>query len=334
MNWRALLHNRRAVAGALIFALFCLLALLAPVIVPYSPTDINFTPLLHPSARHLLGTTVNGQDILSQLIWGARASLFVGLVCGALISLVQLIMGVFAGYVGGVFDTVAAAVTNVFLVLPSLPLLIILAAYLQGGGLLMLVGVITITGWAWGAKVLRSQAIALRDRPFVQAARVTGESRWHIVFAHVVPNMLGIIVSNFFGATLFAVLAEAGLEFIGLGNINDITWGTMLYWAQEGDAILLGAWVWLLVELPAGRFFHQGAGVHDRDAVGDLDEKREVMSDEHDPEAELVAQVVEGLQDRALHDDVQGRRGLVEEEQFGPQHDRESDHGALTHSAA
>jgi peptide/nickel transport system permease protein len=225
VNWKALLHNRRAVAGALIFALFCLLALLAPVIVPYSPTDINFTPLLHPSARHLFGTTVNGQDILSQLIWGTRASLFVGLVCGALISLVQLVMGVFAGYVGGVFDTVAAAVTNVFLVLPSIPLLIILAAYLQGGGLLMLVGVITITGWAWGAKVLRSQAIALRERPFVQAARVTGESRWHIVFAHVVPNMLGIIVSNF----------------------NDITWGTMLYWASEGDAILLGAWVWLLV---------------------------------------------------------------------------------------
>ena len=246
MNWRALRHNRRAVAGALIFALFCLVALLAPVIVPYSPTDINFTPLLHPSASHLLGTTENGEDILSQLIWGARASLFVGLVSGVLISLVQLVMGVFAGYVGGVFDMVAVAVTNVFLVLPSIPLLIILAAYLQGGGLLMLIGVITITGWAWGAKVLRSQSIALRERPFVQAARVTGESRWHIVFAHVVPNMLGIMVSNFFGATLYAILAEAGLEFIGLGNINDITWGTMLYWAQQGDAILLGAWVWLL----------------------------------------------------------------------------------------
>ena len=247
MNWRALRHNRRAVAGALIFALFCLVALLAPVVVPYSPTNINFTPLLHPSAKHLLGTTVNGQDILSQLIWGARASLFVGLITGALISLVQLVLGVFAGYVGGVFDTVASAVTNVFLVLPPLPLLIILAAYLRGGSLLELIGVITITGWAWGAKVLRSQAIALRDRPFVQAARITGESRWHIVFAHVVPNMLGIIVSNFFGAALFAVLAEAGLEFIGLGNINDVTWGTMLYWASEGDAILLGAWVWLLV---------------------------------------------------------------------------------------
>ena len=246
MNWRALRHNRRAVAGALIFALFCLVALLAPVIVPYSPSDINFTPLLHPSASHLLGTTENGEDILSQLIWGARASLFVGLVSGVLISLVQLVLGVFAGYVGGAFDMVAVAVTNVFLVLPQIPLLIILAAYLQGGGLLMLIAVITITGWAWGAKVLRSQAIALRERPFVQAARVTGENRSHIVFAHVVPNMLGIMVSNFFGATLYAILAEAGLEFIGLGNINDITWGTMLYWAQQGSAILLGAWVWLL----------------------------------------------------------------------------------------
>jgi len=160
---------------------------------------------------------------------------------------VQLVLGVFAGYVGGVFDTVASAVTNVFLVLPPLPLLIILAAYLRGGSLLELIGGDHDHRLGMGAKVLRSQAIALRDRPFVQAARITGESRWHIVFAHVVPNMLGIIVSNFFGAALFAVLAEAGLEFIGLGNINDVTWGTMLYWAQEGDAILLGAWVWLLV---------------------------------------------------------------------------------------
>ena len=170
-----------------------------------------------------------------------------GFVCAALISLIQLVMGVFAGYVGGLFDTVASAITNVFLVLPSLPLLIILAAYLQGGSVFVLIAVIVVTGWAWGAKVLRAQAITLRERPFVQASRISGESRWHIVLTHIVPNMLGIIVSNFFGAALFAVLAEAGLEFIGLGNINDVTWGTMLYWAQEGNAILLGEWVWLLV---------------------------------------------------------------------------------------
>jgi peptide/nickel transport system permease protein len=247
MNWSEFLRNRRAVIGASILLFFILVALTAPLIVPYSPTSIRFTPNLAPSARHLFGTTVNGQDIFSQLIWGTRESLFVGFSCAALISLIQLVMGVFAGYVGGVFDTVATGITNVFLVLPALPLLIILAAYLQGGSVFVLIAVIVVTGWAWGAKVLRAQAITLRDRPYIQAARVSGESRWHIVITHVVPNMLGIIVSNFFGAALFAVLAEAGLEFIGLGNINDVTWGTMLYWAQEGQALLLGEWVWLLV---------------------------------------------------------------------------------------
>jgi peptide/nickel transport system permease protein len=223
------------------------MALFAPLIVPYAPTATRFTPNLPPSGQHWLGTTINGNDILSQVIWGARASLFVGFVCATLISLIQLVMGVFAGYVGGFIDTVASAITNVFLVLPSLPLLIILAAYLQGGSVFVLIAVIVVTGWAWGAKVLRAQAITLRERPFVQASRISGEGRWHIVLTHIVPNMLGIIVSNFFGAALFAVLAEAGLEFIGLGNINDVTWGTMLYWAQEGNAILLGEWVWLLV---------------------------------------------------------------------------------------
>jgi peptide/nickel transport system permease protein len=247
MSWHDFLHNRRALSGGIILLFFCGMALLAPLIAPFSPTTIEFTPSLPPSSHHLLGTTVNGQDILSQLLWGARASLFVGLVAGALITLVQLVMGIFSGYVGGLYDIVATSVTNVFLVFPSLPLLIILAAYLRGGSLLVLVGVIVITGWAWGAKVLRAQSLALRNRPFVQAARISGEGRWHIVLTHIVPNMLGIMVANFFGAALFAVLAEAGLEFIGLGNINSVTWGTMLYRADVGNALLLGQWIWLFV---------------------------------------------------------------------------------------
>jgi peptide/nickel transport system permease protein len=251
VNVRAVLSNPRAVLGASILAFFIVIALLAPVISPYSPTDINFPIGVGPSWKHWLGTTAGGQDILSQLIWGTRASVSVGLGTGALICLVQLVTGIFAGYVGGLTDTASAMVTNVFLVLPALPLLIVLSAYLQGSGgsgsTLVLVGVIAITGWAWGARVLRSQAIALRDRPFVEAARISGEGRWHIVLSHIVPNMLGIMVANFFGAALFAVLAEAGLEFIGLGNINTVTWGTMLYWAQNDEATLMGLWVWLLV---------------------------------------------------------------------------------------
>jgi ABC-type dipeptide/oligopeptide/nickel transport system permease subunit len=140
----------------------------------------------------------------------------------------------------------STGVTNVFLVLPALPLLIVLGAYLRGGSQTVLIIVIVVTGWAWGAKVLRAQSMALRERSFVEAARMSGEGRGRIVLTHVVPNMLGIIVANFFGAALFAVLAEAGLEFLGLGNINDVTWGTMLYWADEGNALLLGEWWWIL----------------------------------------------------------------------------------------
>lgn len=230
---------------------FILVALLAPVISPYSPTDISFQPGLGPSSEHWLGTTANGQDILSQVIWGTRTSVTVGLLTAALICLIQLVTGIFGGYVGGKTDTLSAMTTNLFLVLPALPLLIVLSAYLQGSGgsgsTPVLIGVIAITGWAWGARVLRSQAIALRDRPFVEAARVSGEGRWHVVLSHIVPNMLGIIVANFFGAALFAVLAEAGLEFIGLGNINTVTWGTMLYWAQNDEALLSGLWIWIFV---------------------------------------------------------------------------------------
>ena len=251
MNVRAVLSNPRAIVGASILGFFIVIALLAPVISPYSPSNINFPIGLGPGAKHWLGTTEGGQDILSQLIWGTRTSVSVGLLAGVLICLVQLVTGVFAGYVGGLTDTALATVTNVFLVLPALPLLIVLSAYLQGSGgsgsTLVLIGVITITGWAWGARVLRSQAISLRNRPFVEAARVSGEGRWHIVLSHIVPNMLGIMVANFFGAALFAVLAEAGLEFIGLGNINTVTWGTMLYWAQNDEATLMGLWLWLLV---------------------------------------------------------------------------------------
>jgi peptide/nickel transport system permease protein len=247
MSLRALLANRRATVGASILGFFAVFAVFAPVIAPYSASRTDFETFLPISAKHLLGTTPLGQDIFSQLVWATRSSVFVGLLTGTAICLVQLVMGVFSGYVGGKTDTLLSSVTNVFLVLPTLPLLIVLAAYLGSGmSVFVLVAVIAVTGWAWGARVLRAQAIALRDRPFVEAARISGESRWHIVLAHIVPNMLGIMVANFFGAALFAVLAQAGLEFIGLGDTQSITWGTMLYWAQNDEAALQGLWVYLL----------------------------------------------------------------------------------------
>lgn len=244
---RALLHNRRALIGAGILVFFGLVALLAPLIAPYSPTDINFTPMLGVSTKHLLGTTPQGQDVFSQLVYGSRDSLEVGLITAAIITVVQLVMGVFSGYAGGWVDSVLSSVTNVFLVLPGLVLLIVITSYVTSKGIPVIIGVLAFTGWAWGARVLRSQAIALRDRPFVEAARMSGESRWHIVLFNIVPNMFGVLVANFFGAALYAILAEAGLDFLGLGNINEVSWGTMLYWAQSANAMLLGEWIYLLL---------------------------------------------------------------------------------------
>ncbi len=247
MSLRMLLRNRRALIGAAIFAFFLLLALLAPVLAPYSPTDINFPPMLGPSPRHLLGTTANGQDVLSQLIWGARPTLVVGLVTASITTALGLVVGVFGGYVGGWVDEILSTVTNVFLVMPGLPLMIIVAAYITVKGITPIIFVVAVTGWAWGARVLRSQALTLRHQAFVEAAQMSGESRWRIVLTHIVPNMLGIIVANFFGAALYAVLSEAGLEFLGLGNVNTVTWGTMLYWAENDEALLMGLWQWMVL---------------------------------------------------------------------------------------
>jgi peptide/nickel transport system permease protein len=244
---RAFLSNRLAISGLGIIVFFALVALLAPVIAPYSPTDINFTPFLPVSSHHWLGTSSQGNDIFSQLVYGARSSLMVGLATAAIITGVQLFMGVFSGYVGGWVDNVLNTITNIFLVVPALVLLIILAAYLPGKGLGVIIAILAATGWAWGARVLRAQAVSLRDRPFIEAARMSGEGRWRIVLGHIVPNMFGVLAANFFGAALYAILAEAGLEFLGLGNINDVTWGTMLYWGENTNAMLMGQWLFLLL---------------------------------------------------------------------------------------
>lgn len=243
---KAILRNRRVMIGLGIFAFFALVAIFAPVIAPYSPTDINFTPMLGSSSQHLLGTTPQGQDIFSQLVYGSRVSLIVGLATAAIIMAVQLVMGVFAGYSGGLTNSVLSTITNIFLVLPGLVLIIVITSYVGSKGLPVLITVLATTGWAWGTRVLRSQAISLRDRPFIEAARMSGEPRWRIIVANVIPNMSGLLVANFFGAALYAVLAEAGLSFLGLGNVNEVSWGTMLYWAQNGNALLLGQWIYLL----------------------------------------------------------------------------------------
>jgi peptide/nickel transport system permease protein len=241
-----LMGNRKALLGFLILLAFIVMAVFAPMISPYDPTSTDFLPTAPPSHAHLLGTTSQGEDIFSQLIWGARETLVIGGFAGFIATFLAVIIGVSSAYLGGLADNILSAITDIFLVIPALPLMIIIAAFAQGGGMWVLVGVISATGWSYGARQLRPQAQSLRNRDFLESARVRGESKTYIILVELLPNMTSLIVAIFLGAALYAVLAAAGLQFIGLGNASDLSWGTMLYWGENNEALLVGAPWWII----------------------------------------------------------------------------------------
>ncbi|CAM3669911.1 ABC transporter permease [Occultella aeris] len=235
----------KARVGLILLAVFLLAAVFAPLLAPYAPTDNSFGRAEGGSAAHPLGTTTAGEDVLSQLIYGSRVSVLVGFVAGFGATLIAVLLGMSWGYTRGFAADVINFFVNLFLVIPGLPLMIVLAAYLQGGGLAMIIFVVVITGWAWGARVLRSQTQSLRSRDFITAAQFSGESSFRIVFREILPNMTSLITGSFFGAATAAILAESGLSFLGLGNTAMVSWGSMLFWAQNSNAILTGQWVLL-----------------------------------------------------------------------------------------
>jgi len=249
IGWRAILTiwaNGKARIGIVILLILILAALSAPLIAPYSPTASNFGQSLPPSGAHWLGTTGSGQDVLSRLIFGARVSLFVAFAAGVLSTIIAITVGVFAGYLRGFAEETIGFVVNLFLVIPALPLMIVLATYVPSRGVDVIVLVVVITGWAWGARVLRAQTSTLRNRDFVAAAEFSGERPGRVVFREILPNMTSLVAASFLGAATAAVLGEAGLEFLGLGNPGTISWGTMLFWAQNSGALLTGQWLQIL----------------------------------------------------------------------------------------
>lgn len=238
----ALLGNRLAALGCAILLLFVLGAIFAPLLTAYRPNDYVPDISAAPSPAHPFGTTHAGEDVLSWVLYGARFSLLVGLVAGLLTTVLSVLVGMTGGYLGGAADEWFTVLTNIFLVVPQLPLLIVLASYLQTSGALAIILVISITGWAFGARVLRSQTLSLRNRDFVLAARISGESTWRIILTEIMPNMISIIASTFIFAFIGAIMAESGLEFLGIGDVNTPSWGTALYWAQNNQTLLTGEW--------------------------------------------------------------------------------------------
>jgi peptide/nickel transport system permease protein len=240
------LRSRKIRFGLGVIGAFALMALVGPLVFRGDPMAFGPAQLQSPSGAHWLGTTQTGQDVLAQLVLGTRSTLLVGFATGALATALSVLVGLVAGYCGGVVDEALSLVINIFLVMPALPLAIILAGYVPVRGPLPVALVISFTGWAWGARVLRAQTLSIRRREFVEAARTTGE-RWHrIVFCEILPNEFAIVASSLVFTIIFAILTEIGLEFLGLSDVTLNSWGNMLYWAANDNALLLGAWWWFL----------------------------------------------------------------------------------------
>jgi peptide/nickel transport system permease protein len=243
-RWR-LSRSRKLTAGLLIVGFFALLATVGAAFAS-GATTIGDDVLLAPSAGHWLGTTDTGQDVFKLLLLGSRGSLLIGVVAASAAVAVSTVIGVVGGYLGGAADEFLSLLTNVVLVLPGLPLVIMITDYVGNRSLLVIALVIAFTTWAAPARVLRSQVLSLRSRDYVAAAKVSGERTWRIMAFEILPNLIPIIASQFVFGLVLAILTDAGLAFLGLGNLDGRTWGSMLYFAQNGQALQLGAWWWFV----------------------------------------------------------------------------------------
>jgi peptide/nickel transport system permease protein len=242
--------NTKITIGVCIIAFFVLIAILAPLLTHYPPShDFGNGVSLHPSWAHPFGTTTKGEDIYTQVLYGTQTSLLIGFASAIGSTILQILFGLTSGYFGGLADDILTFVMNVFLVLPGLPLAIVVVSLTSGTAIpsdLILILVLTFTTWSYGARVLRSQTMSLREREFVTAARASGETNFRIIFAEIMPNEIALVVSNFVTTFAYTVLAEVALEFLGLGNISGNSWGVVLFWAQSEQALSAGAWWWFV----------------------------------------------------------------------------------------
>jgi peptide/nickel transport system permease protein len=243
-------RSPKILIGAGTLLVFVVLAIIGPWIAPYDPSaslsTTNGVPQ-PPSAAHWLGTTQVQQDVWSQLLAGGRSTVLVAFLAGIIATILSVVIGITAGYLGGLGDDFLSMLANFFLVLPALPLLIVIAGFLPsvGNGDDLLIGlVIAVTGWAWGARVLRAQTLSLRNRDYVDSARIAGERTWRIIGFEILPNLTPIVASSFLFTVLYGVGTYTAMAFLGLINPEHWSWGGMLFLAQQQQAEVSGWWWW------------------------------------------------------------------------------------------
>ena len=243
---RVITSNPKIAVGFGIVIFFVLVALAAPLLTPYNPTKSVVVGSLPPSSAHIFGTTGLGQDVFAQIVYGARISILIGFVAATGSTILQILFGLSSAYFGGLVGETLALIINVFLVLPGLPLAIVLASLASASGAskneFVIALVLLFTSWAYGARVLRAQTLSLKEREFVTAARASGESTLRIIFAEILPNEITLVASTFIGTFVYAIGAEVALEFLGLGDISQASWGMILFWAQNDSALIIGKW--------------------------------------------------------------------------------------------
>ena len=251
--WRIFRHNRMGMFGGLLVLTAVLVAITAPYLSPYDPSEVirdangrgmTFAP---PSVHPPLGTDDAGRDVFTQLVHGARISLLVGFMAGAIAMFVGSLLGILAGYFGGVVDTLLMRITDILLVIPDLPLMIIMVATVRSmelhiSPLAVLVLVIGLLYWTSTARLIRSQVLTIKERQFVARARAIGAGNAHIIRKHILPQIMPLIVANTVLILSTAILVESGLAFLGLGDPTQPSWGTMLNFAFSRNAITNGAW--------------------------------------------------------------------------------------------
>jgi peptide/nickel transport system permease protein len=243
------LKNGKAATGMVILAIYAILGVIGPWIAPYDPDARSNDLVQGPSASHWFGTTHLGQDILSQILDGTRSVMFVGFLAGLIATTLSVLVGVTAGYLGGKADDSLSVLTNVVLVIPAVPLMIIITSTLNNASDTLIALVIGLTSWSWNARVLRAQTLSLRRRDFVEASRASGEKTWRIIVFELMPNLTAVIASGLVGTVIYAVLSEITLAFIGVSSNTGWNWGTILFWAQGQQALGQHAWWWFV---PAG----------------------------------------------------------------------------------
>jgi peptide/nickel transport system permease protein len=243
-GWVALLlGNPKARLGAAMVGFVVIVAAIAPWISVAHPNDFSLLAARQaPSWSHLFGTTDQGSDIFSQVVIGARRSLLLGAAAAALATAFAATLGITAALVGGVVDDIINFLINISLVIPPIPLLVVMSGYTQDHGMATMIIILAVVLWGFEARILRAQALSLKSRDFIEAAKASGESTMRIVFGELIPNMISRIAAAFVLVFYIALLVDAGLEFLGLGDVSQTSWGVILYWAQTNSTVLQGEW--------------------------------------------------------------------------------------------